>query len=195
MVLQEERVEELNGKQLEVSVANARRIFKELERKHPTLDGYLVFSSRKGQAGIDSDPESIIELFSAMVVDSSEKKRCLEILGEIKRMSKAIDISSLKGELGSRAKALRYKGDVRIEIRFNRLDYKLIWELQRNSLVDRGKTPQSKASIRVVIGTLGELLSKKVGDYLSRSLIEHLRAFESLRRVPRVGFTFPASIF
>jgi hypothetical protein len=43
---------------------------------------------------------------------------------------------------------------VRVELRFDHLDYALIARLQADELVDRELTPQTRASIRIVLGTL-----------------------------------------
>jgi len=51
---------------------------------------------------------------------------------------------------------------VHIEIRFKELKYdEVIWPLQQDPLVDRLRTPQTRASIRIVLGTIDELRSKK----------------------------------
>jgi len=36
------------------------------------------------------------------------------------------------------------------------LEYDLIWKLQTDELVDRELTPQTKASIRIVLGTVSQ---------------------------------------
>ncbi|NLX23330.1 MAG: hypothetical protein GXY55_16890 [Phycisphaerae bacterium] len=38
------------------------------------------------------------------------------------------------------------------------MDYELIWKLQTDELVDRNLTPQTKASIRIVLGTVARRL-------------------------------------
>ena len=52
------------------------------------------------------------------------------------------------------ARELKYDASVRVEIRFDHLDYALIARLQSDDLVDRELTPQTRASIRIVLGTL-----------------------------------------
>jgi hypothetical protein len=54
------------------------------------------------------------------------------------------------------APQLKYYGECQVEIRFNRLNYELIWKLQVDDLVCRNLTPQTKASIRIVLGTLAQ---------------------------------------
>lgn len=47
--------------------------------------------------------------------------------------------------------------DSTISLRFHELDYDLIARLQRDHRVDRSRTPHSRSSIKVVLGTLGYL--------------------------------------
>jgi hypothetical protein len=54
------------------------------------------------------------------------------------------------------APQLKYDEKCQVEIRFNRLNYALIWKLQADDLVDRKLTLQTKASIRIVLGTLAQ---------------------------------------
>jgi len=52
---------------------------------------------------------------------------------------------------------LKYDEKCQIEIRFLDLKYDLVWKLQADDLIDRNLTPQTKASIRIVLGTLAQL--------------------------------------
>lgn len=51
-------------------------------------------------------------------------------------------------------KALKFDGSVQVELRFHDLDYDLIWKLQSDDLVDRELTLRTRASIRIVLGTV-----------------------------------------
>ena len=59
--------------------------------------------------------------------------------------------------LAARGRELRFVPEIQIEIRFHVLRYALVWALQSNPLVDRELTPQTRASIRIVLGTLDHL--------------------------------------
>ena len=48
----------------------------------------------------------------------------------------------------------KYDEKCQVEIRFNDLNYNLVWKLQVDDLIDRNLTPQTKASIQIVLGTL-----------------------------------------
>jgi len=50
----------------------------------------------------------------------------------------------------------KYDGQAQVEIRFNDLKFDLVWKLQADDLVDRNLTPQTKASIQIVLGTLAQ---------------------------------------
>ena len=49
------------------------------------------------------------------------------------------------------------KKDTFIELRFARQNLEQIFEMQKDPLVSQKDTPQTKASIRIVLGTLDEL--------------------------------------
>ena len=61
-------------------------------------------------------------------------------------------------QLDQLAARLKYDAQCQIEIRFNDLNYDLAWKLQTDDLVDRDQTPQRKASIRIVLGTLSRFI-------------------------------------
>ena len=63
----------------------------------------------------------------------------------------------MKAELKELAKALEFDGRVQVELRFHDLDYDLISQLQSDDLVDRELTPQTRASINIVLGTLSQI--------------------------------------
>ena len=51
-----------------------------------------------------------------------------------------------------------YLGEAQFELRFHHLDYDLIGQLQQDDSVNQQLKLQTKASIRIVLGTLGELV-------------------------------------
>ena len=50
----------------------------------------------------------------------------------------------------------KYDEKTQVEIRFNDLKFDLVWKLQVDDLIDRNLTPQTKASIQIVLGTLAQ---------------------------------------
>jgi hypothetical protein len=159
----------LSHDQLQVAVAAARRQFDLLRKKHPDLKAkllngkpaaFLVMSLPGGQTGIDSPPTHILSEFPAMVVDDDNKSSALALLSRLTLLESGAatgpEAERLKLQLDKLAPRLKYDGKCQVEIRFNRLNYDLIWKLQADDLVDRSLTPQAKASICIVLGTLAQ---------------------------------------
>jgi hypothetical protein len=148
----------LSFDQLQIAVAAAKRRFDLIRKKYPGLKAYLVMSLPGGQTGIDSAPTQILSEFPAMVVDDNDKTAALNLLSRIEKSElQAItgpETERLKEQLDRLAPQLKYDEKCQVEIRFNDLTYDLIWKLQVDDLVDRDLTPQTKASIRIVLGTL-----------------------------------------
>jgi hypothetical protein len=145
----------LDHDQFQAAVKAARDRFAMLKAKHPTLKGYLVLAIPGKQTGIGSGAKEILGDLPALVVDDADKAAFQQHLN-----------SSPPKDAGEKAKKewdkrceelvaeLHYDGGVRVELRFDNLDYELIGRLQSDELVDRELTPQTRASIRIVLGTL-----------------------------------------
>jgi hypothetical protein len=159
----------LNLDQLQVAVAAAKRQFDLIGKKHPDLKAklwngkaasFLVLSLPCGQTGIGSSPIQILSEFPAMVVDDSAKTDALSLLSRLKLLQSEAttgpETERLRQELDQLALQLKYCRACQVEIRFNRLNYEQIWKLQVDDLVCRNLTPQTKASIRIVLGTLAQ---------------------------------------
>jgi hypothetical protein len=162
----------LNLDHLQVAVAAANRQFDLIGKKHPDLKAklwngkaasVLVLSLPGGQTGIDSPPIQILNEFPAMVVDDSARTSALNLLSRFKLLEPEAatgpETERLRQQLDQLAPQLKYYGECQVEIRFNRLNYELIWKLQVDDLVCRNLTPQTKASIRIVLGTLAQFKS------------------------------------
>jgi hypothetical protein len=145
----------LDSSQLQKALAAANLHFSLIRKKHPSLKAYLVLSLRGEQTRIDSPLQKMIEDYPALLVDGKPKSRMRKFLSvplpekptpkQKKEWAKRFD---------DLAEALEFDGKAQVEIRFSNLDYELIWKLQADELVDRELTPQSKASIRIVMGTI-----------------------------------------
>lgn len=147
----------LNHTQFQTAVAAAHQRFALIRGKYPELKAYLVLSSPIGQTKIESSPIQILSEFPDLIIDDENKAKLLPLVElmaskdsddpEKKRLQKQAD--QLAGEL-----ELQFNENCQIEIRFHDLNYDLIWQLQADELVDRNLTPQTKASIQFVLGTL-----------------------------------------
>ena len=160
----------LNVDQLRVAVEAAKCKFDLLAKKYPAMKArlpngnstsVLVFSSPAGQAGIGITPTDLLSLFPEMLVDDDAKTQALNLQGRLKALEPEAanddETERLREQLYQLVSKLKYHGQCQVELRFNRLDYDLIWKLQVDELVDRDLSPQNKASIRIVLGRLARL--------------------------------------
>jgi len=150
----------------------SKEIFKNIKQKYVDLSGDLVFSSLYGQSDLTDDINEILKLFPNMIVDSQQKERAFELTqilvslemdkkktGEIKA-NEAKNIEKAKSDLAHIVNNLQLKEDTFIEIRFdlkNKFNLDSVFHLQKDELVSQKHTPQTKASIRIVLGTIGEI--------------------------------------
>jgi hypothetical protein len=147
----------LNYDQLQTGVAAANRHFALIRKKYPELKMYLVLSLPSGQAKIGSSPKEILKEFPALVLNDAAKALILDFLKkkESKDASDA-DKKRLKDQFENLADELGYDGNCQVEVRFDAFEYELLWQLQSDELVDRALTPQTRASIRIVLGTISQ---------------------------------------
>ena len=160
----------LSYDQLQAAVAAAKQRFGLVRKKYPDLDqkerpdykAYLVLSLPGGQVSVDGSPKDILKKFAAMVIDGNAKTRALATLHRLRILEgndeAGPQIEQLTKQWEQFVPQLRYDEQVHVEIRFKNLNYDTIWNLQVDDLVDRDLTPQSKASIRIVLGTLSRFI-------------------------------------
>ena len=99
-------------------------------------------------------PAKQLELVSReLLVKQAELEKAEADFTEAGRQKRA-ELDELKKQLDRLGTRLRFVGHSQVELRFHELNYELIWKLQIDELVDRRLTPQTKASIRIVLGTL-----------------------------------------
>ena len=145
----------LNLCKFQEALTAANRHFAEIRKKYPTLRAYLVLSLRGGQTKLDNELVDSIREFPSLLLDNPAKTKTLELIKKLKpKDSTKPEQIQLNAELKEMTKDLEFDGRIQVELRFKDLDYDLIWELQSDALVDRELTPQTRASIRIVLGTL-----------------------------------------
>lgn len=151
--------------QVQTAVVAAKRRFAQIHEKHPELKvrlptgapvAILVLSVPGGQAEIDSAPMQILTKFPAMVVESAAKTSALKLLSLKSAAPASPEAAQIKQQLSTLLAQLDFDEKCQVEIRFNELRFDLVWKLQTDELVDRDLTPQTKASIRIVLGTLAQ---------------------------------------
>ncbi len=146
--------------QFQKALTVANRHFTRLRKKYPHLRAYLVLSVLGEQTKIDSSLEQMIGEFPDVLAVGTSKIRMLDFL-KTPQPEKPTQAQKQQrhDQFEKLAEALEFEGKTQIEIRFHHLDYDLIWKLQSDDLVDRKLTPQTKASINIVLGTLSDFES------------------------------------
>jgi hypothetical protein len=159
------------------AIDKAKSAFKTMMDNDPglkELTGYLVLSSPHGQLQLTDDPLQIVQIlkeFPAMISESEFKDKGIILLETIQGLEvelKNVARGNTKAEmqkkienashlLNANLKKIEFKEDTFIEIRFKRPVLDLIFKMQKDPLVSQVHTPQTEASIRIVLGTLIEL--------------------------------------
>jgi len=94
--------------------------------------------------GVITDPSLFDDANKALALPLLERSKIESLpAGEKMRVNE---------ELAKIGRLFKFDGQSQVELRFSELNYKLIWQLQTDELVDRQLTPQTKASIRIVLG-------------------------------------------
>lgn len=155
----------MNATQLKSVVDKSNDLFAKLKKKYLGLNGYLVFSSPRGQCELTNNMADILNYFPRMIIDCKQKDKGLQLLQKIndieaenkKSGSKSKSTEQLRQQLDEIVKCLDVNEDTFVEIRFKGIDYNMLAELQKDELVSQEHTPQTKASIRIVLGTIKNL--------------------------------------
>lgn len=146
----------LNYEQLKQVTRRAEQHFGKLKERHPRIKAYLVFSLPGYQTGVRSAGREILKSVPGMVIDNPAKAAVKKHLKtKPGKDAKKSEIKAWEDEFETLESMLSYSMEARVELRFNQLDYKLIGELQQDPLVDRDLTPQTPASIRIALGSVG----------------------------------------
>jgi len=155
----------LNPGQLQQAVAAANRHFSLIRKKYPHLRAYLVISLLGDQTSINSSLERMIAEYPALMADSRTKNLMLNFLKELlPEKSTEAQKKTWKVRFQRLAQDLEFDGNAQVALVFHELDYNLIWKLQADELVERQLTPQTKASIRIVLGTLAHFARPDAGS-------------------------------
>jgi hypothetical protein len=149
----------LSTDQFHAALAAAKERFSQIRKKYPDLKGYLVLSIPGKQTGIGGSVRELFKDLPALIVNDAAKSSLQSYIKKppAKDASETVK-KNWQEEFDRLARDLSYDGGVRVEIRFDDLNYNLIAQLQSDDLVDRELTPQTRASIRIVLGTLSSFL-------------------------------------
>ena len=151
-------------KGLEAAVAASKIILSQLQSEHPNLNAFLVLVHRGQQTQLTAVPSRILKDCDHMIVSDDNKREVLRLQSEMERLEAAStnhkSVQQLSRALAERERELRIIPEVQIEIRFHVLRYALVWALQESQWIDRKLTTKTKASIRIVLGTIDHLSRK-----------------------------------
>lgn len=145
------------------SIAAAIRHFALVREKHTEMRAYLVISSHGRQVDIAQPLKQMIQEHPGLLVDGKAKSEFLTFLrqtGTRKRTPKW-EKHIQKFYFEELSAALEFDPSQQFELRFHHLDYPLIEKLQSDPLTNQTLTPKSKASIRIVLGTVGGFAKKE----------------------------------
>ena len=133
-------------------------IIKKLKEKYPGLDTYPVYSTLKGQVDLGMSAVRCFGEFPEMFIDGAAKSQVKKLLAQRNAETKdpAKD-AELDQELKEKTPDLEIHSDVQVELRFGDIKYHLVARLKVDPAVDRTLTPQDPVSIRIVLGTVGDL--------------------------------------
>jgi len=146
-----------------MAIERAKHTMKALSDKYGNRKDYLVFSSRYGQCELTADAKKILSDFPEMIVDTPGRERALQLIKtEKKSEDKEKDDHSVQANYESSLLGkLEFRNDTFVEIRFTDRKLESIFAMQKDPLVSQEHTPQTRASIRIVLGTLEELLQRE----------------------------------
>ncbi|MEI6166691.1 MAG: hypothetical protein WCS52_05810 [bacterium] len=142
--------------ELSFSIQAGRDLFETIAAKYPELKPYLVLCYHGTQIDIPDNPLSVLTQSPRMVADDHSKQAAIELLRRIDTV-KIRFRDELERQLSALSKEFRFVSDITFEIRFERLVYESIWWMQLDSAIDKKRTPQGKASIRIVLCHLRDL--------------------------------------
>ena len=151
---------------LQIAVKHANVLFKKIMNIYDQLGGYLVLSSETDQCSISDDPTTILKNLPSLIEDSENKRFVLNLIEQISQLEKDKQamsqtslnkLAKLNRDLNTFKDNLFVKKETFVEIRFSKQNLEQIYEMQKDPLISKVHTPQSSASIRIVLGTLEEL--------------------------------------
>ncbi len=152
---------------LQIAVKHADILFKKIMDKYDQLNGHLVLSSETDHYNISDDPTAILKSLPSLIEDSENKRFVSGLTEQISQLEKdkqAMSQTSLN-KLAKLTHDLNTFKDTFVEIRFSKQNLEQIFAIQEDPLVSQEHTPQSRVSIRIVLGTLEELYQDS-GKYI-----------------------------
>lgn len=122
-------------------------LWKQIKAKYPKAPGYPNFAFKGEFVPITASLKEILKFNHHVFLQSEQMATVLKALKSSKDMEEKSVLKLLK--------SAPLNPECRIEIIWSELDYDLIKQLQSDPLVDLTLTPRTAASIRIVLGLIG----------------------------------------
>lgn len=114
------------------------------------------------QTNLDTEIVDALYEASCLLKETSLKWKVMQLLKQLlPKDAQTKEQILLRKKIKQMLQTFEFNGEVQVEIRFHRLNYDLIWQLQADELVDRKLTPQTRASIRIVLGKISDFAEAK----------------------------------
>ena len=122
------------------------------------MKAYLVLALRGEQASDLTNLESILRGFPSIISGDNSANFRRHLKATKQQNGKSYELVEWHKLFQQYAENSNYLGEAQFELRFNYLDFDLIRQLQQDELVNQQLTPQTKASIRIVLGAVVEFV-------------------------------------
>jgi hypothetical protein len=141
--------------QCNTALQNAQSRFADLRKKYPHMKAYLVLALRGMQTEDIQSWESILRTFPQFISGGPDADTLRQLIRAPKPKDPSIEeLAQHRNHFQHCAQTTTYHPDALIELRFHDLDYPLLDQLRQDPLIDQTLTPQTRASIRIVLGTM-----------------------------------------
>ena len=118
-------------------------------------NAYLVFSSRYGQCDLTDDKSDIYRYFPAFFLQNEHHEKINQLLYS-KVIDNNKDTENKKNELQKLLDTIEISGDVNIEFRFTKMNYKALELLKNHPLVRQPEHMMRPAWIRIILISLND---------------------------------------
>lgn len=119
------------------------------------MKAYLVLALRNMQTEDIQSWDSILRTFPHFITGGPDAETLRQLIRAPKPKDPSLEeLAQHRNHFQRCAETTTYRPDALIELRFHDLDYTLLDQLRQDPLIDQTFTPKTRASIRIVLGTL-----------------------------------------
>lgn len=162
---------------LNQSITNAKKIFVEIKKKHPTIKAHLVLSTNHNIAPIDTPVQTLFDTCEDFFIENDDLINIWSVLDELWDLNEGLaelrrkkfdgdvqqiilQASKLQKEYDDLLPKILISPKVCVDLRWDDIDYEINRMLRADySLVDTNRTPQI-GGIRICLGSVLDLLNR-----------------------------------